>query len=216
MNEFIAGAVSGFGQTLVGHPFDTVKVRLQNNVSLTKLKPQHYYRGVGYPLFSSSLINSIIFGTYYNTIEYTNSKLLSGFLSGLAGAPIVYLFDVYKTKRQMNYSINLKTFINSKGYYAALSRESLAFSSYFISYDYLKEKTNNTFLSGSIAGLLNWTTTYPLDVIRNRQMATNISFMEAYNKGNLWKGFNICAVRALIVNALGFYLYEECYKKLHS
>ena len=54
MNEFIAGAVSGFGQTLVGHPFDTVKVRLQNNVSLTKLKPQHYYRGVGYPLFSSS------------------------------------------------------------------------------------------------------------------------------------------------------------------
>ena len=209
MNEFIAGAISGFGQTILGHPLDTIKVRVQNGSTIKGLKPQHYYRGVAYPLLSSSIINSIIFGVYHNTYPETKNKILSGMLAGLAGSPVVYLFDVYKANRQMNKEVSINTFIKSKGYVACCLRESIAFSTYFISYDYLKEKGYGIGFSGSIAGLLNWSLTYPLDVIRNRQMVENISISEAYKKGNLWKGFSVCAVRALLVNSVGFYIYEE-------
>lgn len=216
MNEFIAGAISGFGQTLLGHPLDTIKVRYQNGVSLKGLKPMHYYRGITYPLISSSIINSIIFGVYHNTIDKTNNKIVSGALSGAAAAPLVYLFDVYKTKRQMGYNVNIKTFLNSRGFPVAFSRETVAFSSYFISYDYFKEQGLGIGLSGSLAGALNWTLTYPLDVIRNRQMSNDINYIEAYRQGNLWKGFNVCLARALLVNSVGFYLYEKVYNTLRD
>jgi solute carrier family 25 carnitine/acylcarnitine transporter 20/29 len=208
MNEFIAGALSGFGQTLLGHPLDTIKVRIQNGVSMNGLKFRNYYRGVSYPLLSSSIINSIIFGVYHSSYPETNNKIISGMLSGLAGAPVVYLFDVYKSKRQMEQTINMNSFLKTKGFIACCLRESIAFSTYFLSYDYLKKEGYSIPISGSIAGLINWTTTYPLDVIRNRQMIDNITMREAYNRGLLWKGYNICAMRALLVNSVGFYLYE--------
>ena len=31
MNEYITGGISGICQTMVGHPFDTYKVMMQNN-----------------------------------------------------------------------------------------------------------------------------------------------------------------------------------------
>jgi solute carrier family 25 carnitine/acylcarnitine transporter 20/29 len=216
MNEFIAGAISGFGQTLLGHPLDTIKVRIQNNASIKGLKPIHYYRGVTYPLISSSIINSIIFGLYHNTYPDTNNKWLSGMITGLAGSPVVYLFDIYKSKKQMDKPINNYTFMNTKGYIAFCLRENIGFSTYFISYDYLKEQGYSSSLSGSLSGLLNWSLTYPLDVIRNRQMVDNISIKEAYNKGHLWKGFNICAIRALLVNSIGFYIFEKTIKLLEK
>ena len=64
-------------------------------------------------------------------------------------------------------------------------------------------------ISGGIAGLLNWTFTYPIDVIRTRQMANNISIKKAINQGNLWKGYSACAMRAIIVNSASFYVYEK-------
>ena len=30
MSEFLCGALSGITQTIVGHPFDTIKTRIQN------------------------------------------------------------------------------------------------------------------------------------------------------------------------------------------
>jgi hypothetical protein len=68
-------------------------------------------------------------------------------------------------------------------------------------------------LSPLIAGgLANRTTTYNLDVIRNRQIYQQLYFMEAMKHGKLWEGFTFCAFRALIVNSVGFYVYELCNK----
>lgn len=212
MNEFIAGAISGIGQTFVGHPFDTAKIRIQNNLPLNNLKPQHYFRGIIYPTISSSIINSIIFSTYHNSLQHTNNKWISGMLSGLACSPVVYLFDVYKTKRQIGLTIQLDSLIKSRGFIACILRESISFSSYFVIYDYMRDKGYNSLIGGSIAGAVNWASTYPLDVIRNRQMAKDISFYDAYAKGRLWTGFNACITRAIVVNAVGFYIYEECMK----
>ena len=64
--------------------------------------------------------------------------------------------------------------------------------------------------------LVNWTLTYPIDVIRNRQMAQNIPYKKAIEQGNLWKGFSTCATRAIIVNSSSFYVYEFLKKYLQE
>ena len=95
------------------------------------------------------------------------------------------------------------------------NREILAMGSYFGSYYYFKdEKKCSILLSGGLAGLTNWTITYPLDVIRSRQIAQNISVKEAMNQKKLWGGYSACAFRAIIVNASSFYIYQIIKKNM--
>ena len=88
------------------------------------------------------------------------------------------------------------------------NREILAMGSYFGFIIILKMKKCSILLSGGLAGLINWTLTYPLDVIRSRQIAQNISVKQALNQKKLWGGYSACAFRAIIVNASSFYIYE--------
>ena len=211
MNEFVIGGIIGATQTLFGHPLDTIKVRIQNNQNWKNMKPHHYYRGYLYPLSGSLVINMIVFPAYENTIEYTKSPTLSGLISGLCVSPFIYMFDVGKIKRQAHTKLKLKDFIKTKGKISNLSRESLANSVYFGGYFYCKNNLKfSPLISGGIAGLLNWTLTYPIDVVRTRQIAQNISIKEAFKQGKIWKGYYPCAIRAIIVNSLSFYVYECC------
>ena len=72
----------------------------------------------------------------------------------------------------------------------------------------MKKNDFPVLIAGGMAGLTNWTFTYPLDVIRNREIALNINFKEAYKMGNLFKGYGFCATRAILVNSAGFYVFE--------
>lgn len=237
MNDFIAGGCSGIAQTIIGHPFDTAKVNIQNNISLKTLNNKDLFRGIKYPLLSNALINSVVFSGYQsnkkrieklsksnnNDTMIMNKPLLnfiSGGIAGLYVAPLIYIFDYGKTLTQMGKNISLKDYyklltreIKPYGLKTTFGREFLAFGVYFSTYDYMRDEYNtelSPLVAGGISGLLNWTTTYNLDVIRNRQIYHKLDFKQAYNMGNLWKGFSFCALRALIVNSLGFYVYELC------
>ena len=205
------GAVIGITQTIFGHPLDTIKVRIQNNQNWKNMRFNHYYRGSLYPLSGSLIFNMIVFPTYERTIKYTNSSVISGFLSGICVSPFIFMFDVGKIKRQSSNKLKIKDFIKSKGKISNLYRETFANTIYFGSYFYCKDELKfSPLLSGGIAGLLNWTFTYPIDVIRTRQIAQNISIKKAIKQGNLWKGYTPCAFRAIIVNSISFYVYEYC------
>jgi solute carrier family 25 carnitine/acylcarnitine transporter 20/29 len=208
MNEYIAGAYSGIGQTIIGHPFDTYKVCIQNNKSIFNINPMY---GITYPMISSVISNSIIFGTNEVLHKYNMDSVISGTISGAISAPVVYLFDVFKLNRQIYQTkINWKsTTLPKHGKTTTFAREVLAFGSYFKTYELMKEKSYSTLISGGMAGLACWTITYPIDVIRNREMALNISAYKSYKMGNLTKGYSICAVRAILVNSVGFYIYEH-------
>lgn len=214
MSDFFAGSISGLSQTLVGHPFDTIKVLIQNNRSHTGLQFKDYYRGIMYPMISNSIINGILFPTYNYSMERTHKNtILSGMFAGFIVSPIIYIFDYGKVMRQTKQKLNFSHIFQNKmkGIPLTFSREMMAFAAYFTSYDYFKNEMGwNPLVSGGLAGLTNWTTTYPLDVLRNRQIANRISMMEAYAMGHLWKGYTICAIRAVCVNSVGFYMYELC------
>ena len=90
-------------------------------------------------------------------------------------------------------------------------RESIAFSVYFKTYEILHDKNKyNPFISGGIAGLANWTVTYPIDTIKTRQTAHNINIYDAIKIGNLWKGYLPCAYEQLLLIHMDFMYINIC------
>ena len=213
MQDFFHGAISGVVQTIVGFPFDTLKIRIQNNEK--NIFNKSLFSGISYPMRSSVANCAITFGVSSKLNSQGIDEFCSGFISGACIVPIVYVSDTYKIQRQLHantanfYKIPWSDLMYRRGKFSTFLRESFAFAIYFKSYSVVNEYLNNSFISGGIAGLLNWTATYPLDVIRNREIAQNIKFRDAYKMGNLWKGYSFCAIRAVKVNAVGFYVYEQ-------
>ncbi|MEE6515166.1 hypothetical protein FKM82_023692 [Ascaphus truei] len=81
VTEFIAGWISGAFGLVVGHPFDTVKVRLQTQSRyhgifdcITKMyrkeKVLGFFKGMSVPVGTVAISNSLAFGSYSNSLLY--------------------------------------------------------------------------------------------------------------------------------------------------
>lgn len=206
MNEYVAGAVSGISQTVVGHPFDTLKVIQQTNKSY-KLNPQMLFAGIKYPLLSHSFICSFQFGIYEHYRKNYNN-FIAGFISGLITSPMVFLWDIGKIKNQTMQTFSLMKIPQQNGLPITMARDSLSLGIYFYSFDKSKEYNLTPFFAGGIAGVTNWTITYPLDVIRSRQLANNSSILTEIKNKNFWNGYNMCLIRAVVVNSVGLSVYD--------
>ena len=214
--DFICGSMAGISQILVGHPFDTLKVLKQNHKTISTLNLKTLYRGAMYPLPQSIICNGLVFPINNNLKQYIDNPLLTGFISGVIVTPVVFFFDIGKTKSQLQLKFNINNYIKTRGLLSTLYRESLAFSIYFYTYEKCRDYNLNIMMSGAMSGITNWTLTYPLDVIRNRQIAYNISMKEAFNQGSLWGGYRLCIIRAIFTNASVFYTYETCKTLLYN
>lgn len=223
MLEFYAGCISGLIQNIIGHPLDTMKVLAQNNKSIILKNPRNYYNGFIYPTTNLIFITGTVFeiNKYFDNLYLSNykSKLLSnyfsGFMSGLLTSPVIFLFDIGKIKSQMNQKVKIEHFYKTKGFFMTSFRESIAVSVYLGSYFNLRNEYNvPPFYAGGVAGLINWTLTYPIDIIKTRQMSENKSIMKALKMGYLWRGYSFCAIRAILVNSSGFMVYENSFNFL--
>ncbi|XP_063079461.1 mitochondrial basic amino acids transporter [Engraulis encrasicolus] len=119
--DFLAGCIGGAAGVLVGHPFDTVKVRLQvqsvekplyrgtfhcfqsiiKQESMTGL-----YKGVGSPMMGLTFINAIVFGVQGNTMRLLGQDTpLNQFAAGAAAGAIQCVIccpmELAKTRMQM-------------------------------------------------------------------------------------------------------------------
>eukprot|EP00040_Diaphanoeca_grandis_P022477 m.120790 g.120790 ORF g.120790 m.120790 type:complete len:307 (-) comp28830_c1_seq2:144-1064(-) len=81
VRRFVAGYASGIALVAVGHPFDTIKVRLQTDTSgrfngvvdavkqtVKKEGIRGLYKGVGAPLAMTGAVNCVLFGTQFNIV----------------------------------------------------------------------------------------------------------------------------------------------------
>jgi hypothetical protein len=134
-----------------------------------------------------------------------------GLVSGICVSPLVFFFDLGKNKRQsLGRKIVPSDFLQTRGAITTLVRESLAFSVYFLTYKIMtKDHGFSSFWAGGLSGVASWSATYPLDVIRNRQITHDITATDAMSTGKLWKGFGVCMCRAFMVNSIGFYVFEK-------
>lgn len=209
MNEFYLGLCVGGVQTVIGHPLDTIKTCQQNNQRL--LYNLNLYRGLSYPLYSSTLINGFLF--YSNDVmkKYTYNNYLSGFATGLLCSPMINVFETYKVKKQTNQLVRLNDLFSysKKGLSATLVRESIGTSIYFGTYHNFRSFELSPFISGSLSGLLSWLLTYPVDVIKSRiQSGLDKTWKSAIKRSGLMYGVSICLVRSFIVNGFSFSAYD--------
>jgi len=59
-----SGLVAGLAGVLVGHPFDTIKVRMQTGVKGQPPTLRGVYRGVGPPLLTTGAVQAVNFGLF--------------------------------------------------------------------------------------------------------------------------------------------------------
>jgi solute carrier family 25 carnitine/acylcarnitine transporter 20/29 len=99
VHDLIAGGVAGSASVVVGHPFDTIKVRMQMSsgtaASTTGCKFSTLFRGIGAPLSTAAVVNAIIFASYgatsrlwdaYYHIPHDEEEDFHGVVAGSEGA----------------------------------------------------------------------------------------------------------------------------------
>ena len=215
MDAYLAGLTSGIVQTIIGHPLDTMKTWSQTNYKINNsYSLKNLYRGVKYPIISTSFISALTFGVYKNVYDKTNNQYIAGFTAGSIGGIFITPLELLKVSAQENINHGNNMF---RGLIPTLLREIPAFTIYFSTYHNLREYNINVLLSGGIAGLSSWLLTYPLDTIKTRIQTNKAkSIRDAIKIGGLWKGFRYCAVRSMLVNSIGFYTYELSFLYLNN
>ncbi|KAK7074734.1 hypothetical protein SK128_021830 [Halocaridina rubra] len=120
--DFFAGCVGGCAGILVGHPFDTVKVRLQTQDFLNpkyrgtwhcfsdtvqKESVRGLYKGMSSPMAGVAVINAIVFGVQGNMARHMKdpdslrSQTLAGATAGFFQAFITSPMELVKTRVQI-------------------------------------------------------------------------------------------------------------------
>lgn len=119
--DFLAGCIGGAAGVFVGHPFDTVKVRLQvQNVDKPLYRGTYHcfqsiirqesllglYKGIGSPMMGLTFINAIVFGVQGNTMrllarDTPTNQFLAGAAAGTIQCVICCPMELAKTRMQM-------------------------------------------------------------------------------------------------------------------
>jgi len=131
LKDFLAGSVGGVAQVFSGHPFDTIKVRLQTQAIGPGITPKYsgmmdcfgktfkeeglsgLYKGVTSPLIGVALLNAVMFFAYgqakslfkqdKNGMLSITDTIAAGSLTGLALAFVEGPVDLFKVKMQIQY-----------------------------------------------------------------------------------------------------------------
>ena len=207
-NEFFNGAMVGIVHTIIGHPFDTLKTNLQNNIKLRNINYKYLFNGITYPLISTVTISGFVFDINEVFYKKLNNHYYSGLLSGLITSPIINYIDFCKVNRQLNKKIMYSNIF--KGLSASSVRESIGVSIYFGMYDQLNSNKIHPFFAGGVAGVSSWLFSYPFDTIKTRlQSGDYNNWKNCILKGNLFSGLNIAIFRAFLVNSISFWIYEN-------
>lgn len=238
--EYIYGNLFGISQVIIGYPFDTLKTNIQNSHSIKPFitNPIKLYSGIKYPLYTNCICTGLLFGNYDYFYNLTNHRLLAGAMTGFISACILTPFDYKKIQAQYYSCENTKNifaktklilpsekYIDAiKRYYAGfaytVSREIISIPVYFTTFHYLNEKFNSddyvnkwyahSFISGGIAGMNSWLSTYPIDTLKSRkQLYPSYNLSQLYKMGKLFNGLSITLLRAFIVNGTSFYMYDK-------
>lgn len=238
--DFIYGCIGGFIGTVISHPIDTIKTRVQSQIALKDaIKLKKFYNGVSYPIMLVPLEKSIVFGITSLTKSYDINSFGSGFIAGFVSTLIVTPMEYLKINIQNNIKINIKQLNFKKiytGIFPTICRESPGYGVYFVTYDYLNNNYNNNksltknFIFGGITGLTSWLVIYPTDLIKTKiqhvhnkdtllqiiksvyNSDPNLNISPIKKVFNFYKGLNLALLRAIPLHA-GVFLGYELSKK---
>jgi len=206
------------------------------------------YRGLSTPMATVAFTNALTFGVYGAMGRKFGDKSLTnvaanGGTAGSVRAFVLSPIEVLKIQQQVGKGKRLweagKSVVNmggwrgfSRGLPATLTREPVAFTVYFTTFELLtrgrKDNTPLVFLSGGIAGVMSWVFTCPQDVIKSRVQGDDWGAKAKYSStadcfkksvseegwSVLYRGFGSVTYRAFIVNAVVLGVYNLVVTKL--
>ncbi|XP_069420875.1 solute carrier family 25 member 45 isoform X3 [Ovis canadensis] len=235
--EFVAGWISGALGLVLGHPFDTVKVRLQTQTTYRGIVDcmvktyRHesllgFFKGMSFPIASIAVVNSVLFGVYSNALLVLTAtshqerraqppSYTHVFIAGCTGG-----FLQAEGPRGL-----------FRGAWALTLRDTPTLGIYFVTYEWLCRQftldgqtpsSGTVLVAGGFAGITSWVAATPLDVIKSRmQMAglkqraygglldCMVSSARQEGLGVFFRGLTINSARAFPVNAVTFLSYEH-------
>jgi uncharacterized membrane protein len=122
-------------------------------------------------------------------------------------------FKIYRQNGRSIKQISYYDFINYRAFFCTISRDMLSYSFYIPTYMLMKKNDYSTLVSAAFSGFINWSVSYPIDVIRTRQISNNKNTLrESINMGSLWKGYTACVSRGALTAVTGFMVYENMIK----
>ena len=237
--DLIPGFLQGLTRVIVSHPFDYVRIYLQTNhaKSIPDFFREHsvrnLYRGVTIPLLTVPVDRAIQFKSYEYLNKHMNPFLsggLCGILSSVFMLPSTYICNNYILHKDNK---NLLKFISNisyknlwSGFKPEFVRSISATSIYLGVYGNLRNKygnsTTQSIINSSVAGVVTWTITYPIETIKVELQTTRhrsirhivTSRIQTYGIMNLWKGIMPIYIRTVPSSVLGMLVYEKSKKIL--
>lgn len=183
MTDYINGILGGFARAIIGHPFDTIKTKLQYNPSKyintlnclkITIKEQgilSLYKGLATPL----IFNGLIVGTHfyvYDNYNKNNNIMFVGGMAGVCGSIFSNPIEFIRIKMQLSYKMdNGKNYKNSlecakcilqnkgplglfHGQRITTLREFIGYSAFFSCYKECPNITENININKTIKGVL--------------------------------------------------------------
>jgi len=207
MNDFLYGYITGISQVIIGYPLDTIVVYKQTGKNINNITFKNLFNGIKYPLLSNGFISSICFGLNYNIYNYTNNHYVSGGITGFVTSFIISPIELYKIRSQRLLNTNIHIFT---GLNVTIIKKILSSACYFGIYNTIQKYNDNPLISGGITGCISNFIGYPFDVVKTRiQCGEIMTIKKIFYIKNLWNGISFSLTRALIVNSVGFYIFEK-------
>jgi solute carrier family 25 carnitine/acylcarnitine transporter 20/29 len=239
--DYVFGCIGGFVGTVISHPIDTVKTRVQSNFNLIDaIKMKNFFSGIKFPIILVPVEKAIVFGVGTECKNNNIGSMASGFIAGFASTLIVTPMEYLKINIQNGLQLNLRTLKLSHAYNGiipTICRESPGYAVYFGTYDTLTKCYNRemsmakNFLFGGITGLVSWLVIYPTDLVKTKiqdknntktltEIIKNIWNDPVSNKHvnlrimNFYNGLSWALIRAVPLHAGVFTGYELSKKYL--
>lgn len=210
--DLIPGAVQAIVHTIIGHPFDTIKTRMQTGIYKNSFQCfsiamkteglSAIYRGVTMPVLSHLVKRPIQFPIFHYLKDKDINRYLSGSISGAFGTFWGGPLQVVKINMQASQSKenkNTKHFISKhykkygiggfyRGFKINLLKDSIFGASFLGNYTLISENlpsqitTGRAFISGAISNILTWWLFIPIDSIKTVVQREGITNKEALLK----------------------------------
>lgn len=222
---FLAGGVAGGIVDSILYPLDTLKTRLQSNLSFKSSGgPHNLYRGIA-PALLGSIPSAALFFSSYETVKrmsrYFNAEkefapgtlFMASAFGEIMACTIRAPVEVLKQRMQINrYSSTFEAFRGiylqdgllgfQRGYWALLRREIPFSCIQFPLYEFFKIKFTGqspweSAICGSLSGAIAAAITTPLDVLKTRVIVTQGHKWHVYQ--GVWDG-----IRELIKEPRGW------------
>lgn len=199
---FLGGCTAAL-QTLLGHPLETLKVRLQQGTTDGRALVINVYTGWRVAFLTQWCVHPVFFACYQQCRRLDQPPWLSGAVTGCATALLLQPIELRKTLLQSGAQLPPLTVAAwTRGWPWLLGREVVGTACYWDVFE-RSVVVASPWTAGAAAGVCSWLVSYPIDVCKTRVQTQCGRFT-----GTQHRALAVTLLRAALVNGSTLSLYD--------